>query len=203
MKAEKDDAPHQVHNRNRSRWRFLAILGIGSATFWTAVFMFAKPITINLTELSKAIQIGDKPAPWPQPPHVRQPAQREWQAPPPMQFPERREYNAPNQTYRPAPQVATPAPKRQTQKPAMEIKIQKKDRWVWRLPLREYEGDMTWIEVNGKVDSRSICMNETVGRLRYEDCRKGAVATFERRCSRLNDKASCNAVARHKMREWW
>lgn len=60
MKADRDDAPYHVRNQRSNRWRFLAILGIGSAATWAAMFMFAKPITIDVGQLQKAIQIGNQ-----------------------------------------------------------------------------------------------------------------------------------------------
>ena len=77
------------------------------------------------------------------------------------------------------------------------------DTWERQLPFDTIGGVMTWVVINGKVDTGSICKNETLGRVRYEDCRVAAVATFKKRCQLLKERSSCDAVEQHKLRQWW
>lgn len=208
MRAEREDAPARVQRRqsNIGRWLFTAALVIGSVSAWVFMLKHGQPIVINLDELRRAIQLGDEPAPWlEQQTSATQHAPREWQAPPPMQFPKHREHEAPEPTYRPAAPQALPAPSQSQpqQQPKQNARVLKRDTWEWQLPFEKINGEMTWVVVNGKVDTSSICKNETLGRVRHEDCRKGAVATFARRCSLLNERSSCDAVEQHKLRQWW
>jgi len=209
MKAEREDAPARVRQRQGSfgRWLFAIALVIGSASAWMFMLKHGQPIVINLDELRKAIRIGDEPTPWlEQQTRIEQPAPREWQAPPPMQFPGERHSNEAQPTYRAiAPPVThTPRePDQPRQTPRQETRVLQRDTWERQLPFEKITGEMTWVVVNGKVDTHSICKNETLGRVRHEDCRAAAVATFERRCQLMGEASSCDAVKRHRQRQWW
>lgn len=49
MQSYWDDAPEYLRNRNKpSAWRFLAILGIGSAALSALAFTFRKPVVLEV-----------------------------------------------------------------------------------------------------------------------------------------------------------
>jgi len=60
--------------------------------------------------------------------------------------------------------------------------------WQWgnyNGSQREYaQGGFYWLEIDGKIDWGSVCMNEPQGSIRYRDYRLGAKVTFARICSR-------------------
>jgi len=62
MKADQDDIPEYIRNRKKeSPWRFVAILGIGSAVFWALAMMFGKPIVIDINQIKKGIHVSGTP----------------------------------------------------------------------------------------------------------------------------------------------
>ncbi len=49
MRSDWDDAPDYLRNRKKpSPWRFLAILGIGSAVLSALAFTFGKPVVLDV-----------------------------------------------------------------------------------------------------------------------------------------------------------
>ncbi|MNZ80264.1 hypothetical protein D3C78_988940 [compost metagenome] len=221
MKAERDDAPHYLRNRKSDRWRFLAILGIGSAATWAAIFMFAKPITIDVNQLQKAITVGDQDAARQQsredekaralakflaeqqnaPHHQPAPGMHAYRPAPPAE-PQHRQTVFNDQNYRPRTDINTiegvklgivGQPQKQ---PITTPKPQKNhviDSWQWDTGA----GMLSWEEVDGKIDFNMICAQEKYGSFRYRDCRKAAKDTFKRRCGQ-GDKASCHAVNQYR-----
>ncbi|SFB05560.1 hypothetical protein [Azotobacter beijerinckii] len=67
--------------------------------------------------------------------------------------------------------------------------------WQWENyngSQREYVyGWFQWLEINGKIDWSSVCMNEQAGSLRHRDCRQGAKVAFAEMCSRY--EPACQA----------
>jgi len=62
MKADQDDIPEYIRNRKKeSPWRFVAILGIGSAVFWALAMMFGKPIIIDINQIKNGIHVSGTP----------------------------------------------------------------------------------------------------------------------------------------------
>lgn len=62
MRTDKDDIPDYLKPRKKQgKWRTLAILGVGSAIFWSLVTVFAKPIVIDVAQLKQAIRFGGEP----------------------------------------------------------------------------------------------------------------------------------------------
>lgn len=62
MRSDWDDAPEYLRNRKKpSPWRFLAILGIGSAVLSALAFTFGKPVVLDITQIKQGIHIGGKP----------------------------------------------------------------------------------------------------------------------------------------------
>ncbi len=62
MKAEKDDMPEYLRNRKKpGPWRFVAIMGVGSAIFWAAAMMFAKPIAVDIDQIKNGIHVAGTP----------------------------------------------------------------------------------------------------------------------------------------------
>lgn len=62
MKSEWDDAPEYLRNRKKpSPWRFLAIMGIGSAVLSALAMTFGKPIVLDVNQIKQGIQVGGKP----------------------------------------------------------------------------------------------------------------------------------------------
>lgn len=209
MKADRDDAPYHVRNQRSNRWRFLAILGIGSAATWAAMFMFAKPITIDVGQLQKAIQIGNQEDIQKQrieaeraralaeflekqqstPPHQPPPGMHAHRpAPPPAERqPRQTVFN--DQNYRPRTDINTISMQstgmtRSEQTPRnQQTRIrQGPERWEWESSTSREAGLLFWNEVNGQIEWSSVCDNERYGSFRYRDCRKAAKVTFARIC---------------------
>lgn len=62
MRADQDDIPEHIRTRKKeSPWRFVAILGIGSAIFWGLVTLFAKPVVIDIAQIKKGIHVSGTP----------------------------------------------------------------------------------------------------------------------------------------------
>lgn len=219
MKADRDDAPYHVRNQRSNRWRFLAILGIGSAATWAAMFMFAKPITIDVGQLQKAIQIGDRED------IQRQRIEAE-RARALAELLEKQQNTPPRQpvaeihAYRPAPQPAAPQPRQtvfndQNYRPRTDINIipmqstgitrsaqthprnqqtrirRGPEHWEWESSKTRETGRLYWDEIDGRIEWGSVCNNEKYGSFRYRDCRKAAKVTFARICGHY--KPACMA----------
>ncbi|WP_312483938.1 hypothetical protein [Stutzerimonas nitrititolerans] len=61
MKTEWDDAPEYLRNRKKpSPWRFLAIMGIGSAALLALAMTLGKPIALDVNQIKQGIHIGGK-----------------------------------------------------------------------------------------------------------------------------------------------
>lgn len=69
------------------------------------------------------------------------------------------------------------------------------EHWGWENyngSQREYtEGRFYWLEIDGKIDWGSVCMNEQAGSLRHRDCRLGAKVAFAKMCNRY--EPACQA----------
>lgn len=62
MKSEWDDAPEYLRNRKKpGPWRFLAIMGIGSAVLSALAMTFGKPIVLDVNQIKQGIHVGGKP----------------------------------------------------------------------------------------------------------------------------------------------
>lgn len=62
MKSDWDDAPAHLRSRKkRGPWRFLAILGIGSAVIGALALTFGKPIVLDINQIKQGIHIDGKP----------------------------------------------------------------------------------------------------------------------------------------------
>lgn len=62
MRSDWDDAPEYLRNRKKpSPWRFLAILGIGSALLSALAFTFGKPVVLDVNQIKQGIHVGSKP----------------------------------------------------------------------------------------------------------------------------------------------
>lgn len=62
MKAEIEDMPEHLRTPKKpGPWRFVAIMGVGSAIFWAATMMFAKPIVVDIDQIKKGIHVGGTP----------------------------------------------------------------------------------------------------------------------------------------------
>ena len=62
MRSDWDDAPGYLRNRKKpSPWRFLAILGIGSAVLSALAFTFGKPVVLDVNQIKQGIHVGGKP----------------------------------------------------------------------------------------------------------------------------------------------
>ncbi len=62
MRSDWDDAPEYLRNRKKpSPWRFLAILGVGSAVVSALAFTFGKPVVLDVNQIKQGIHVGGKP----------------------------------------------------------------------------------------------------------------------------------------------
>ena len=62
MRSDWDDAPEYLRSRKKQGpWRFLAVLGIGSALTAALVLTFGKPIVLDMDQIKRGIHIGGKP----------------------------------------------------------------------------------------------------------------------------------------------
>jgi len=95
MRSDWDDAPEYLRNRKKpSSWRFLAILGIGSAVLSALAFTFGKPVVLDVNQIKQGIHVGSKPWFNQEPEQPMQPASQ----------PSVASYNAPAAVLTPAPQ---------------------------------------------------------------------------------------------------
>jgi hypothetical protein len=88
MRSDWDDAPEHLRSRKKQGpWRFLAILGIGSAVIAALALTFGQPIVLDMDQIKQGIHIGGKPLfkPEPaQPQHIQpisQPSVTSYEAP--------------------------------------------------------------------------------------------------------------------------
>ncbi len=62
MRSDWDDAPEYLRNRKKPNpWRFLTILGIGSAILSALAFTFGKPVVLDVDQIKQGIHVGGKP----------------------------------------------------------------------------------------------------------------------------------------------
>jgi len=62
MRSDWDDAPEYLRNRKKpSPWRFLTILGIGSAVLSALALTFGKPVALDVNQIKQGIHVGGKP----------------------------------------------------------------------------------------------------------------------------------------------
>lgn len=62
MRSDWDDAPVYLRSRKKQGpWRFLAILGIGSAVIAALALTFGEPILLDMNQIKQGIHIGGKP----------------------------------------------------------------------------------------------------------------------------------------------
>ena len=222
MNADRDDAPHYLRNRNSNRWRFLAILGVGSTITWAAIFMFAKPITIDVGQLQKAILVDDQDAAKQKhledekaralakfmaeeqsaSPHQPAPGMHAYRPAPQPAESQARQTVFNDQNYRPRTDINTMEGMRlgivgQPQKQPITTPKPRKthviDSWQWETGA----GMLSWEEIDGKIDFNMICAQEKYGSFRYRDCRKAAKETFKRRCGQ-GEEASCHAMSNYR-----
>ncbi|WP_213909845.1 hypothetical protein [Stutzerimonas nitrititolerans] len=86
MRSDWDDAPDYLRNRKKpSPWRFLVILGIGSAVLSALAFTFGKPVVLDVNQIKQGIHVGGKPwfnqAPEQPIPPASQPSVASYEAP--------------------------------------------------------------------------------------------------------------------------
>ena len=97
MRPDWEDAPEHLRSRKKQGpWRFLAILGIGSAVIAALALAFGKPIVLDLNQIKQGIHIGGKPLFKPEP---AQPQHMQ-----PISQPSVTSYEAPAVERTPAPQ---------------------------------------------------------------------------------------------------
>ncbi len=62
MKAEIEDMPEHLRTPKKpGPWRFVAIMGIGSAVFCATMMMFAKPIAVDIDQIKKGVHVSGTP----------------------------------------------------------------------------------------------------------------------------------------------
>lgn len=95
MRSDWDDSPEYLRSgKKQGPWRFLAILGIGSAVIAALALTFGQPIVLDMDQIKQGIHIGGKPLFRPEP---AQPIQ-------PVSQPSVASYDAPAIEPTPAPQ---------------------------------------------------------------------------------------------------
>jgi len=202
MRSDWDDAPDYLRNRKKpSPWRFLAILGIGSAVLSALAFTFGKPVILDVNQIKQGIHVGGKswfnqePAQPLQP--ISEPSVASHEAPPaePAPAPQQRQtsFNDSNYTPRPIANTMQPPPARyyaanstsSTQKRSVSRQTHLSN-WSWESGHNKQRrsGQFEWTVVKGQIDYNSVCQNYKRGSLVYRDCRKGAKVAFKRMCSR-------------------
>lgn len=206
MQADKDDAPRHLRNRSHKRWLLPAILGVSSIV-WTALFIFAEPISIGLERWQQHIpgSVQDRTAqqrleaarahalaelerqqgtPAPQP----APGMHTYRAAAPSAEPAPRQTEFNEHNYRPRTDINTipgvrmdmvSEPRRQ--KPRVR---RGPEYWEWHSSGSREAGYFSWDELDGRIEWDSVCDNERYGSFRYRDCRKGAKVAFAKLCSR-------------------
>ncbi|MHB0765139.1 hypothetical protein ACYCFC_12295 [Stutzerimonas sp. NM35] len=214
MRIDRDDIPNHIRTRKKAGpWRFVAILGIGSALSWTLAMMFGKPIIIDLEQIKRGIRFADQPVFHPNPqntnaqtvtkPQALQELVREDRHQPQAQaqpIPRQTSFNDNNYQPREAVNTYTPPPAQriayeQPDRPAKRqtTHTNRVDSWTWENghDKKRTGGPLRWTEVNGAIDWSTVCSDYRSGSFEYRDCRKGAKVAFKRICSR--NRAACAA----------
>lgn len=214
MKASRDDMPEYLRTRKKAGpWRFLAVLGIGSAIFWTLALMFGKQIIIDINQIKNGIKFADQPVFEAEPEASQVSALEERQVSVDRKAmalaealstkaqPAIRQTSFNDQNYQPTGAVNTmPVPKpamyaSNTQAQRVQHKpITQRGNWIWtgadkkKIPIT-----IEWQTVNGWIEYHTVCQNERRGSLEYRDCRKAAKEYFVHRCRTEKRKAFCAA----------
>ena len=216
MKANRDDMPEYLRPRKKAGpWRFLALLGIGSAIFCVLSVMFGKQIVIDIDQIKNAIRFTDKPVFISEPEPLQAPLYTERQgnahrkAAALAEMLERSSEEQPAvrqtsfnaQNYQPTGAINTmPAPKptlyastakaqRVQHKPVLQTGY-----WTWTgADRKKTRHKIQWQTINGWIEYHTVCQNERRGSLEYRDCRKAAKQYFVHRCRTEKRKAFCAA----------
>ena len=214
MKASRDDMPEYLRTRKKAGpWRFLALLGLGSAIFWMLALMFGKEIIIDVNQIKNGIRFADKPVfdAKPEAPQVSAIEERQVSVDrkamalaellSAQQQPAIRQTSFNDQNYQPTGAINTmPAPKptlyaasttaqRVQHKPVLQTGY-----WTWTgADNRKARLKIQWQTVNGWIGYHTVCQNERRGSIEYRDCRKAAKEYFVHRCRTEKRKAFCHA----------
>lgn len=194
-------------------WRFLALLGLGSAIFWILALMFGKEIIIDINQIKSGIRFADKPVfeAEPEPPQVSALEERQVSADrkamalaemlSAQKQPATRQTSFNDQNYQPTGAINTiPAPKptlyaADTQSKRVQHKpVLQTDYWTWTgADRKRTQRKIQWQTVNGWIQYHTVCQNERRGSIQYRDCRKAAKEYFVHRCRTEKRKAFCAA----------
>lgn len=214
MKASRDDMPEYLRTRKKAGpWRFLALLGLGSAIFWVLALMFGKEIIIDINQIKSGIRFADKPVfeAEPEAPQVSALEERQVSVDrkamalaemlSAQKQPAIRQTSFNDQNYQPTGAINTiPAPKptlyaanaqskRVPHKPVLQT-----DYWTWTgADRKRTRRKIQWQTVNGWIQYHTVCQNERRGSIEYRDCRKAAKEYFVHRCRTEKRKAFCAA----------
>ncbi|HBC01440.1 MAG TPA: hypothetical protein DC032_12900 [Pseudomonas sp.] len=212
MKASRDDMPEYLRTRKKAGpWRFLALLGLGSAIFWMLALMFGKEIIIDINQIKSGIRFADKPVfeAEPEAPQVSALEERQISVDrkamvlaellSAQKQPAIRQTSFNDQNYQPTGAINTmPAPKpalyaastqskRVPHKPVLQT-------GHWTRMGADRKGTrhkIEWQTVNGWIQYHTVCQNERRGSIEYRDCRKAAKEYFVHRCRTEKRKAFC------------
>ena len=214
MKADRDDMPDYLRARKKAGpWRFLALLGLGSAIFWMLALMFGKEIIIDINQIKSGIRFADEPVfeAEPEPPQVsaleeqQVNVDRKAMALAEMlsaqKQPAIRQTSFNDQNYQPTGAINTiPAPKptlfvASTQaKRVQHEPVLQTGYWTWTgADKKKARLKIQWQTVNGWIEYHTVCQNKRRGSIEYRDCRKAAKEYFVHRCRTENRKAFCAA----------
>lgn len=198
MRIDRDNIPDHIHTRKKtSPWRLLAILGIGSAAFWTLAMMFGKPIIIDLEQIKRGIRFAEQPASPPEypqtmaKPRALEELLQELPRSEPKPATRQTSFNDDNYQPRGAVNTYTPPPAQRIAyarpEPAKRpsTRITHNAPWAWENGHQKNRtgGHFQWTEVNGAIDWSSVCSNYRSGSIEYRDCRKGAKVAFKNMCN--------------------
>lgn len=220
MKADRDDAPYHLRSKRKSR-QLIAVLSIGSASIWAAIFMYAKPITIDVGQLRKAIQVSNQDAAKQQQQiedekthalaefmakqqstatHQPAPGMHAYQPAPGPAESQPRQTMFNDQNYRPRTDINTISmqnvsmTRNEQPQPQQRQKTPTRkgpEHWEWKSNKTRESGYLYWDELDGQIEWHSVCDTEKYGSFRYRDCRKAAKVTFARICGHY--KPACMA----------
>lgn len=214
MKASRDDMPEYLRTSKKAGpWRFLALLGLGSAIFWVLALMFGKEIIIDINQIKNGIRFADKPVfdAEPEAPQVLALEERQVSVDrkamalaemlSEQKQPAIRQTSFNDQNYQPTGAINTmPAPKptlyvastqanRVQHKPVLQTGY-----WNWTgADKKRTRLKIQWQTVNGWIEYHTVCQNERRGSIEYRDCRKAAKEYFVHRCRTEKRKAFCAA----------
>lgn len=214
MKASRDDMPEYLRTRKKAGpWRFLALLGLGSAIFWILAVMFGKEIIIDINQIKSGIRFADKAVfeAGPEGPEVSALEERQISVDrkamalaeilSAQKQPAIRQTSFNDQNYQPTGAINTmPAPKptlyaANTQSQRVQHKpVLQTGYWTWTgADKKKTRLKIQWQTVNGWIEYHTVCQNERRGSLEYRECRKAAKEYFVHRCRTEKRKAFCAA----------